>query len=92
MTQIPTEYTLLQNFPNPFNSKTNIYFGIPEEGYVELKVFDLLGKELGILVKEYKPTGYYRVEFDSGNNNSGIYFYRIKAGNFIDTKKMILIK
>ncbi len=89
---IPKDYTLIQNYPNPFNPVTKIYYGVPQTSYVELTVFDLLGNEIVKLISNEKVTGYHSVDFDASNYNSGIYFYRLQAGDFIETKKMVLIK
>ncbi|MBE0570729.1 MAG: T9SS type A sorting domain-containing protein [Ignavibacteriaceae bacterium] len=89
---IPTEYSLSQNYPNPFNPSTNIGFRISDRGYVSLKVFDILGNEVVTLVDEEKEPGVYEVQFDASNLSSGIYYYKLVSGNFIETKKMVLIK
>lgn len=89
---IVTDYQLLQNYPNPFNPSTKIKYSIPENQNVVLKVFDILGKEISTLVNEKKQIGNYEVEFSADYLSSGIYFYRIQAGEFIDTKKFVLIK
>jgi 5-hydroxyisourate hydrolase-like protein (transthyretin family) len=86
------EYTLSQNYPNPFNPTTNLEFGISDLGFVSLKIYDMLGKEVKTLVNETKPAGRYTVTFDGSNLASGIYYYQIKAGDFIQTKRMMLIK
>jgi len=87
---------LSQNYPNPFNPTTKIKYQIPELSFVTLKVYDVLGSEIITLVNEEKPVGSYEVEFSAIGGaidlSSGIYFYRIKAGDFIQTKKMTLIK
>lgn len=85
-------YGLEQNFPNPFNPTTTIKYEIPEINFVTIKLFDVLGKEIEILVSEEKPAGSYEVEFDANNFPSGIYFYTLHAGQFLETKKMILLK
>ncbi len=93
-------YSLSQNYPNPFNPSTNIKFQISELGFISLKVYDILGNEIATLVNEEKPAGSYEIEFSTslmhqsagGGLPSGIYFYQLKAGNFIQTKKMLLIK
>jgi hypothetical protein len=101
--QIPQTVDLSQNYPNPFNPSTKIQFQIAEFGFVNLKVYDVLGDEIALLVDEEKPAGTYEVEFSRNLLNqvltSGIYFYQLKAvptgrqaGDFIETKKMILIK
>ncbi|MCB0727556.1 MAG: T9SS type A sorting domain-containing protein, partial [Ignavibacteriae bacterium] len=89
---IPSNFSLSQNYPNPFNPTTNLEFGIPELGFVSLKVFDISGKEVMTLVNEQKDPGYYSVSFNGANLSSGIYFYTIQAGSFVSTKKMTLIK
>lgn len=89
---IPTEFDLAQNYPNPFNPTTKINFSIPKESFVTLKIYDVLGKEVKSLVSENKLAGYYDVEFNASDFASGIYFYKIEAGDFVQTKRMILIK
>ena len=91
-TEVPEGYSLSQNYPNPFNPTTNLEFGISDFGFVSLKVYDILGKEVKTLVNEIKPAGTYKVEFDGSSLSSGIYFYTIEAGSFIQTKRMLLIK
>jgi hypothetical protein len=88
----PTEFTLEQNFPNPFNPTTQIRYSIVEDGLVTLKVYDVLGREVAVLVDEEKPAGTYEAEFNASNLSSGIYFYSISAGSFHQTKKMILLR
>lgn len=92
---------LTQNYPNPFNPTTTIRYDIPEQSFVTIKIYDILGKEIATLVNEEKPAGSYEVEFNTGGHSgfsgireltSGIYFYKLQAGNFIETKKMVLIK
>jgi len=90
--EIPEEFSLEQNYPNPFNPSTKISFSIQTEEFVTLKVFNSLGEEVVELVNETKPAGNYSVSFDAANLSSGIYFYKITAGNFSDTKKMIILK
>ena len=89
---IPQEYFLSQNYPNPFNPSTKINYRIPVQGHVMLKIYDVLGNEVSVLVNEDKPAGNYEVTFDLTDLPSGIYFYELTAGNFIQTKKMILIR
>jgi parallel beta-helix repeat protein len=89
---MPDEFKLFQNYPNPFNPGTIITFRIAESGFVSLKVYDLLGNEVAILISEEKPAGNYEVSFDASSFSSGTYFYRLSAGNFTEIKKMILIK
>ena len=98
--EIPTKFALSQNYPNPFNPRTTIKYSIPEEVIsqkskvknVILKVYDILGREVAVLVNEVQKPGYYEVEWDASNQPSGVYFYRITTGNYAATKKMILIK
>jgi hypothetical protein len=91
-TNIPNSYSLAQNYPNPFNPTTTINYQLKLSGQVTLKVYDILGREVATLVNEEKPAGTYSVIFDAGKLSSGIYFFRLKAGNFVETKKMILLK
>ncbi|HMU43084.1 MAG TPA: T9SS type A sorting domain-containing protein, partial [Ignavibacteriaceae bacterium] len=86
------EFQLSNNYPNPFNPTTKIRYSIPDRSEVILKVYDILGKEVASLVNEEKEPGYYTVDFDGSNLASGMYIYRITAGNFIETRKMILMK
>ena len=88
----PTEFILEQNYPNPFNSATAIQYSVPQRSNVTLKVYDILGKQVTTLVNEEKEQGLYTVNFEANNLASGLYLYRIQAGSFIDTKKMILLK
>ncbi|HCY77980.1 MAG TPA: spore coat protein CotH [Ignavibacteriales bacterium] len=104
LTEIPVEFSLKQNYPNPFNPSTKISFSIPnvvlssrsepgEEGSrVQLKIFDILGKEVALLVNENKSAGSYEIEWNAEGLPSGIYFYQLTSGNFIQTKKMILLQ
>lgn len=91
---LPSEFYLEQNYPNPFNPSTKIKYVIPNgvRNLVTLKVYDVLGKEVSTLVNEEKPAGVYEVEFNAEKLSSGIYFYKLNAGSFSETKKMILIK
>ncbi len=88
----PNKFELKQNFPNPFNPSTTVSFSIPEDCNVKLKLFDALGQEIKELLNEYKERGVHLVNLSLNEFNSGIYFYRIEAGSFIETKKMILLK
>jgi photosystem II stability/assembly factor-like uncharacterized protein len=90
--EIPSEYYLYQNYPNPFNPATNIKYQISKKSNVVIKIFDILGKEIATLVNEKQTQGTYEVSFDGINLPSGIYFYRITAGDFSDIKRMILLK
>ncbi|MBK9096805.1 MAG: T9SS type A sorting domain-containing protein [bacterium] len=102
----PNEIVLNQNFPNPFHSKTLISYELPENGEIILKIFDILGKEVAVLVNDYKPAGKYEIEFDAHSHSgdvrnlpagrqglaSGIYFYQMRVGEFVQTKKMVYLK
>lgn len=94
----PAKFSLEQNYPNPFNPSTTIKYSIPDVGTglavsnVTLKVFDVLGNEVATLVNEVKPAGNYKVEFNASNLATGVYYYKIIAGDFVQTKKMILLK
>ena len=90
--QIPICSMLFQNYPNPFNPATQISYALSASGFVSLKVYDVLGKEVATLVNELKEAGSYEVKFDALKLSSGIYFYRITAGSFIQTKKMVVAK
>lgn len=89
---IPTVYELGQNYPNPFNPSTTINFSIPESGLVTMKIFNILGQEVAELVNDVKPAGNYNVSFDASSLTSGMYIYKIQAGNFSATRKMMLLK
>jgi aminopeptidase N len=95
---IPEEYSLSQNYPNPFNPSTTIKYSVAADAnfasttLVQLKVYDVLGNEIAVLVNEEKQAGNFQVEFDASQMPSGIYFYQLKAGSFVQTKKMILLK
>lgn len=86
------EYSLTNNFPNPFNPSTTIYYSIKEQVQVNIKVFDILGREVTQLVNEIKEPGKYSVKFNAAGIASGLYIYTIKAGSFFDSKKMLLNK
>jgi uncharacterized protein (TIGR02145 family) len=88
----PLTFELSQNYPNPFNPSTLIRYKTPISGLVSIKVFDALGKEVSTLVNEVKPSGNYEVSFNAKNLSSGIYYYQMRSGNFIETKKLTLIK
>ncbi|MDP1994470.1 MAG: T9SS type A sorting domain-containing protein, partial [Ignavibacteria bacterium] len=88
----PTTFALNQNYPNPFNPSTSIQYSVVGSQYVSLKVFNVLGKEVALLVNEKQEPGTYTVDFTSANLSGGAYFYRLQAGEFMQTKKMILLK
>ena len=89
---VPDKYELSQNFPNPFNPSTKISFQIPGQYFVSLKIYNMLGEEVATLVNEKKTPGKYNVDFNASALPSGVYFYKLSAGNFIQTKKMMLLK
>ena len=89
---VPLTFTLEQNYPNPFNPRTKISWQSPVGSWQTLKVYDVLGNEFLTLVNEFKSVGRYEVEFNANALPSGVYFYQLKAGDFIQTKKMILLK
>ena len=89
---LPIGFAISQNYPNPFNPSTMISYSIPRNSFVHLKVFDILGNDVAELVNEQKPAGSYEVKFDGASLPSGVYFYQLTAGEFIQTKKMILLK
>jgi hypothetical protein len=90
--QIPGHFVLYQNYPNPFNPYTVISYQLPLTNNVQLIIYDILGREVKTLVNEKQNAGSYQIEFDGSNYPSGIYFYRIEAGNFVESKKMMLVK
>ncbi len=89
---LPGKFKLEQNYPNPFNPETSIQYQLPTKGNVSLRVFDLLGNEVALLLNDYKNAGKYEVKFNGSNLSSGVYFYQIKAGQFLETKKFVLMK
>ena len=89
---VPDKFMLLQNYPNPFNPNTNIEFDIPKASFTILKVYDIAGREVKILVNEMLKPGSYRVNLNAGNLSSGIYFYKLETSGFNQTRKMILVK
>ena len=89
---IPKEYSLSQNFPNPFNLLTKIRYEIPKEGNISIKVFDILGREITTLLNKHEKPGSYEIEWNTHDFASSIYFYQLKAGDYIQTKKMILLR
>jgi photosystem II stability/assembly factor-like uncharacterized protein len=89
---VPSDYSLHQNFPNPFNPTTSILYELPKKGFVKLVIFDALGRELETLVKEKQSAGTYEATFNASQYSSGVYFYRLTTDGFSETKKMILLK
>ncbi|HSR17839.1 MAG TPA: T9SS type A sorting domain-containing protein, partial [Ignavibacteriaceae bacterium] len=98
--ELPSDFLLSQNYPNPFNPTTNFEFSIPTGrnkwisnfGLVSLKIFDILGREVATIVNEELPAGSYKYQWNAVGLASGIYFYQLKAGDFVSTKKLILMK
>jgi hypothetical protein len=88
----PTTLELKQNFPNPFNPSTNIEFAIPRASHVTLKVFNLTGQEVATLVDQLLPAGSYKADWTAANLNGGVYFYQLRAGTLVQTKKLILLR
>ena len=92
-TVAPTGYTLFQNYPNPFNPKTTIEYEVPEKSFVTIKIYDILGREVQTLVNNQEQVRYkYKVVFDASSLSSGVYFFRLQAGSFTETKKMMVLK
>ena len=89
---IPSVYSLSQNYPNPFNPITKIDFSIPKNGFVVLKIYDVLGREIKTLVNENKTAGYYTIDFNASEFSSGVYFYRLESNGYVNVKRMMLIK
>lgn len=87
-----SNYSLQQNYPNPFNPSTTIEYSIPKTNFVKIEIYNLLGERISILVDETEREGSYKVKFNGAFLSSGIYFYSMKAGNFIETKKLLLLK
>jgi hypothetical protein len=90
--KIPNQFSLRQNYPNPFNPATTIKYEIAKESNITMKVYDVIGNEVATLVNETKPAGTYQVIFDASSLSNGVYLYKIQAGNFTATKKLILMK
>jgi hypothetical protein len=90
--ELPTEYSLSQNYPNPFNSNTKIKYKLPSDSHVHLKVYDLVGREVKDLVNKQQSAGAYEVNFNASNLSSGVYYYKLSAGDYTAMKKMIFLK
>ena len=89
---VPKGFSLEQNYPNPFNPSTTIRYTVPQQGQVNLTIYNSLGQEIKKLVSEEKRKGNYEVVFNASNLPSGIYFYKLQTGSFVETKKMMLVK
>ncbi|MFA7419153.1 MAG: YCF48-related protein [Melioribacteraceae bacterium] len=90
--EVATEYNLYQNYPNPFNASTNIKYSLPASGYVSIKIYDVLGREVAVLANEEKKPGIYEVSLNASHLSSGLYLYKMQSGNYTETKKLILMK
>ncbi len=90
--ELPTEFALSQNYPNPFNAQTAIKYALPEASHVTVAIYDLLGRKVETIVNEHQQSGYHQITWNSNNISSGVYFYKIHAGEFVETKKMVLLK
>ena len=90
--KVHEKFVLYHNYPNPFNPSTTIQYEIPNSGLVTIKVYDVLGREVKTLVNQYQNMGSHEANFNAGNLSSGVYFYQLRAGDFVSTKKMILVK
>ncbi|MEJ2051863.1 MAG: T9SS type A sorting domain-containing protein, partial [Calditrichota bacterium] len=90
--EIPTKYSIDQNYPNPFNPTTKIKFALPKSAPTKIIIYDLLGREIQTLINKELEAGYHDIDLDASNLTSGIYFYRIQSGEFVSTKKMMLMK
>ena len=88
----PNTFSLDQNYPNPFNPTTKIKYSIPSASRTTLKVYDILGMEVATLVNSEKPAGTYEVTFNAALLSSGVYFYKLQSGGFLQTRKMIILK
>jgi hypothetical protein len=91
-TSLVNSYKLHQNYPNPFNPTTKIKFDIPKQNFVSLKIYDISGREVASLINGERSSGSYEVEFDGSYLASGTYFYKIQSGDFVEVKKMVLLK
>ena len=83
---------LRQNYPNPFNPSTTIEYGLPEAGQVTIELFDISGRSCGIVLDAFKPAGFHRVQINGANLSSGVYFYRMRALNHVESRKMMLVR
>ena len=90
--EIPAEFALYQNYPNPFNPSTTIHYTLPEISDVTINIYDILGRMVTTLVHEKQPAGHYQIVWTAGDKPSGLYFIQMKAGDFVATKKMVLLK
>jgi Tol biopolymer transport system component len=89
---LPVIFSLSQNYPNPFNPTTTVNFSVPKSGFVTIKLYDILGKQVATLINDNKPAGNYSVKFDGSKLVSGVYFYRMETGSFSQSRKLLLLK
>ena len=89
---VTKDYSLSQNYPNPFNPATLISFSIPNDEFVSLRIYDVLGREVAQIINERRSAGTYQVEFNGTALNSGVYYYTLTAGSYTETKKMMMVK
>jgi hypothetical protein len=89
---VPTTYDLAQNYPNPFNPNTKIQFSLPKATYVLLKIYNNVGQEIALLVSQYLGAGIYTSELNAASLPSGVYYYRLQAGSYTETKKLVLLR
>ena len=89
---IPGEFRLDQNYPNPFNPSTTIKFELPKSSVVRLTVYDMIGREVALLMNETRDAGVYEVKFDASNLSTGVYLYRLQAGSYVETRKLCLVR
>jgi hypothetical protein len=89
---VPTRSALAQNYPNPFNPSTTIRYGLPEKAHVRLEAYNMLGQRVAVLVNQEQQPGYHTVQFDAARMASGLYFYRMTAGDFVETRKLMLLR
>ncbi|MCI0448948.1 MAG: T9SS type A sorting domain-containing protein [Chlorobi bacterium] len=89
---VPVKFNLSQNYPNPFNPAANIKFDIPKSAFIKLVIYDVIGREVSVLVNEQLSAGSYKADWDASNYPSGVYFYKLQAGDYRETKKMVLVK
>jgi hypothetical protein len=92
MQGVPRQFTLTQNYPNPFNPATVIRFGLPQRNQVTLRVYNTLGEMAAELVNGEVEAGYHEIKFNAGNLATGVYYYRLVAGSFVETKKLLLLR
>jgi hypothetical protein len=89
---VPLVFALLQNYPNPFNPSTTMKYELPKSSMVRLSVYDMLGREVSVLVSKRMDAGVHEVKFDGSNLASGVYFYRLQAGDFVQAKRLVIAK